>query len=156
MQCFFFIAKNVSSANTRLLLSMHQNFLSTWCGAYAINTHTSYTNVIANDWYINLFGDDDAIIGIAIAIAAIVIHVVVKIMVILNVKRIGASVQSSAAVAIWDVIVGIIAWDHWSVICPFRLFAMNVGLIVIIAGLCGPTFRYTWSLMRLIWRFVIL
>lgn len=80
-----------------------------------MDTHTSYKNVIANDWYIHLFGDDDAIIGIAIAIAAIVIHVVVKIMVILNVKRIGASTAgSSAAVAIWDVIVivGIIAWDH--------------------------------------------
>lgn len=134
---------------------------------YAVYEYTSRIQVIqtiiANDLYINnLFGDDDAIICIAIAIAAIVVHMVVKVMVILNVKRIviGGSTAGSttAAVAIWDVIViiGIIAWDHRSVICPFRLFAIDIGLIVIIGGLCGPTFRYTWSLMRLIWRFVIL
>lgn len=112
----------------------------------------------------DLFGNDNAIIWIAIIIAAIVVHIVGEVIMILNVQSvvIGASTAScigfSVAVAIWDIVVviGIIARDHQSGICPFRLFVIDVGLVVIIAGLCGPALRYTWSLMRLIWRFVIL
>lgn len=57
-----------------------------------------------------LFGDDYAIIGVAIVISTVVVHIVVEAIVILNVKCVGIG---AGTVAIWDiVIIGVIARDH--------------------------------------------
>lgn len=57
-----------------------------------------------------LFGDDYAVICVAIVIARVVVHIVVEAIVILNVKCVGIG---AGTVAILDIVViGIIVGDH--------------------------------------------